>query len=352
MTPRPVRAAPVGRRRAAPRDETRPLLKWAGGKRQLLGALRPFYPADFDRYIEPFAGSAAVFLDLHNLGRLERRRVRLADSNPDITGCYRAVRDSVDEVIAELEVLAEEHGRRDRALFHEVRDERFNPLRRRVLAGGVRRYPPALAAMLIYLNRTGDNGLYRLNSRGDFNVPAGRYASPRICDADNLRRGSRAFGRRGVSIVTGGFEAALADAGAGDVVYVDPPYAPVSATARFTAYTAGGFGPADQVRLRDVVVDLARRGCAVLVNNSTAPEIRALYVDHGPARAAGLRAFTVPVRRAINSRGTARGPVMESLITNLDPGPETRREAGERCKLWRTDTGSFAVLHTPSYGGH
>jgi len=114
---------------------------------------------------------------------------------------------------------------------------------------------------------------------------------------------------------------------------VDPPYAPVSATARFTAYTAGGFGPADQVRLRDVVVDLARRGCAVLLSNSTAPEIRALYVDHRPARAAGLRALTVPARRAINSRGTARGPVMEYLITNRDPGPETRREGGERCKL-------------------
>lgn len=331
MTPPATGRAARGPRPTPPAGEARPLLKWAGGKRQLLGELRRFYPAGFDRYIEPFAGSAAVFLDLHNLGRLDRRPVRLADSNPDITGCYRAVRDQLDEVIAELERLAGEHRRRGRELFYEVRDGRFNPWRRTVIAGGKRhRYPPALAAMLIYLNRTGYNGLYRLNSRGDFNVPAGRYASPRICDAENLRRVSRAFGRRGVSIITGGFESALADAGAGDFVYVDPPYAPVSATARFTAYTAGGFGPGDQARLRDVAVDLARRGASVLLSNSTAPEIQALYVDHGPARAAGLRAFTVPARRAINSRGTARGPVMEYLITNLDPRPEVRRDAGER----------------------
>jgi len=331
MTPQAIDRTPRRERRPSPRDEARPILKWAGGKRQLLGELRPFYPAEFGRYIEPFVGSAAVFLDLHNLGRVERRPVRLADSNPDITGCYRAVRDEVDEVIAELERLAAEHRRRGRELFYEVRDGRFNPWRRTIGGGGGRhRYPPALAAMLIYLNRTGYNGLYRLNSRGDFNVPAGRYASPRVCDAENLRRVSRALGRRGVSIVTGGFEAALADAGPGDFVYVDPPYAPMSATARFTAYTAGGFGADDQARLRDLVVGLARRGAAVLLSNSTAPAIEALYVDHRPARAAGLRAFTVPARRAINSRAAARGPVLEYLITNLDPGPVGRRETGER----------------------
>jgi DNA adenine methylase len=240
------------------------------------------------------------------------------------------VRDEVEEVIAELERLAGEHRRRGREHFYEVRDGRFNPWRRTVVAGrGRRRYPPGLAAMLIYLNRTGYNGLYRLNARGDYNVPAGRYDAPRICDAENLRRVSQALGRRGVSIVTGGFEAALADAGPGDFVYVDPPYAPVSATARFTAYTAGGFGPADQARLRDVVVELARRGAAVLLSNSTAPEIQVLYVDHRPARAAGLRAFTVPARRAINSRGTARGPVLEYLITNLEPDALGHRKTGE-----------------------
>lgn len=320
MIPPHARTSRSAARGAVGWGDVRPLLKWAGGKRQLLPELRRFYPDGFDRYVEPFVGSAAVFLDLHNRGLLRGRGVLLADSNPDVIGCYRAVRDAVDEVIAELAALARAHPRRGRELFYEVRDGRFNPLRRAVLGGGPRRrYPPVLAAMLIYLNRTGYNGLYRLNSRGDFNVPAGRYASPRICDEGNLRRVSRALGGRGVSIATSGFEAALAQAGPGDFVYVDPPYAPVSPTARFTAYTAGGFGPDDQARLRDLVVDLARRGGRVLLSNSTAPEIHRLYVEDAGARAAGLRAFTVPARRAINSRGSARGPVLEYLITNIDP---------------------------------
>jgi DNA adenine methylase len=180
--------------------------------------------------------------------------------------------------------------------------------------------------MLIYLNRTAYNGLYRLNARGEFNVPAGRYESPRICDAENLHRVSRVLRRRGVSIVTGSFEEALEDAGAGDFVYLDPPYAPMSRTARFTAYTAGGFDTASQTRLRDVVVDLARRGCRVLLSSSTAREIHALYIDRP---ASGLRAFTVPARRAINSRGAGRGPVLEYLITNLEPRQARDRPLAE-----------------------
>jgi DNA adenine methylase len=131
---------------------------------------------------------------------------------------------------------------------------------------------------------------------------------------------SAALRRRGVSLVLGGFEGVLAGGGPGDFVYLDPPYAPLSETSRFTAYTAAGFGPDDQVRLRDVVVELAARGCQVLLSNSTAPEIRRLYVEHAPARSAGLRAFEVPARRAINSRAAGRGSVMEYLITNVDPG--------------------------------
>ncbi len=301
----------------------RPILKWAGGKRQLLPELRRFYPARFDRYIEPFLGSAAVFLDLHNLGLLRGRRAMLADSNADIIGCYRAVRDAAAELVAALAALEVSHRRRGTAFYYEVRDRRFNPARRAHGPDGPgdRRSAAALAAMLVYLNRTGYNGLYRLNARGDFNVPAGRYAAPRICDEANIRLVSAALHRRGVSLVLGGFEGVLARGRPGDFVYIDPPYAPVSPTSRFTAYTAGGFGADDQVRLRDAVVDLAVRGCQVLLSNSTAPEIRRLYVEHAPARAAGLWAFEVLARRAINSRAAGRGPVMEYLITNVTPRP-------------------------------
>ncbi len=298
--------------------EARPILKWAGGKRQLLPQLRRFYPDRFDRYVEPFVGSGAVFLDLHNAGRLEGRPVLLADSNRDLIGCYQAVRNGVDQVIGALRDLEDGHRHGGNTHFYDVRDARFNPLRRSVLAqGGRAAYPAALAAMLIYLNRTGYNGLYRLNGRGEFNVPAGRYASPRICDAENLRRVGVALRR--VRLQAGSFDRVLSGARPGDFIYIDPPYAPLSATAHFTSYTAGGFGREAQVRLRDLAVDLARRGCHVLLSNSTAPAIRELYVDDRRARAAGLRAHEVPARRAINSRASARGPVMEYLIANIRP---------------------------------
>jgi DNA adenine methylase len=299
-------------------SDAKPFLKWAGGKRQLLPELRRFYPPTFGAYYEPFAGSAAVFLDLHNQGALGP--ARLSDRSVDLVGCYIAIRDHVGAVVAHLEQLADAHARRGKAQYYEVRNERFNPLRRRVLARGAdaaRTYPAALAAMLIYLNRTGYNGLFRLNSHGDFNVPAGRYDRPKICDADNLRRVSAALRRPGIRIDWGPFDAMLASAQARDFVYLDPPYAPLSRTASFTSYTAAGFTAGDQQRLQAVVVDLARRGCHVVLSNSTAPEIQRLYADDHAARTAGLKALTVPARRAINSRGAGRGAVLEYVITNV-----------------------------------
>ncbi|MGH9315444.1 MAG: DNA adenine methylase [Vicinamibacterales bacterium] len=297
-------------------SEARPILKWAGGKRQLLPALREFYPPAFKIYFEPFLGSAAVFLDLHNR-RMLGRGARLSDCSADLIGCYIAVRDAVEEVIAELERLAEEHRDRGSAHYYEVRNRRFNPMRRELAGQPSAPYPPELAAMLIYLNRTGYNGLFRLNARGDFNVPAGRYERPVICDSVNLRSVSSALRQPGVQIEIARFDAALACARPGDFVYLDPPYAPTSRTSSFTAYTAGGFAAADQDRLQALVVELARGGCRMLLSNSTAPAIKRLYADNRRVRAAGLRALAVPARRAINSRASRRGPVMEFVITNI-----------------------------------
>jgi len=302
-----------------PADNVRPILKWAGGKRQLLPALRRYYPASFSRYIEPFLGSGAVFLDCHNRGLLDGRKVRLSDINADVIGCYRMVRDDVEAVIEALERLDDGHQARGREHFYQVRDDQFNAMRRAVHGSGdaAAGYTPALAAMLIYLNRTGYNGLFRVNSRGAFNVPAGRYTSVRICDAPNLRRLSTALRRPGLTIDVRGFERALSSAGEGDFVYLDHPYAPVSRTAHFTAYTAGRFGADEQRALQRHVVDLAKRGASVLLSNSVAPDIRRLYADDVNARSAGLRATTVPARRAINSRASRRGAVREYLITNI-----------------------------------
>lgn len=303
----------------APGTTIRPLLKWAGGKRQLLPALRAFYPESFDRYFEPFVGSGAVYFDLFASGRLAGASAILTDCNADLIGCYLVVRDRTAEVRRSLARLARGHERGAAEHFYQVRD-RFNRARTR-LAGGdvVAGYTPALAAMLIYLNRTGFNGLFRLNAAGQFNVPVGRYLRPRICDPEHLAGVAEALGAPGVSLRLAPFESALSEARTGDLVYFDPPYAPLTETARFTSYTARPFTFDDHVRLRDCAIELARRGCAVLVSNSSAPAIGALYEADTRAAAAGLRVFRIPARRAINSRASARGPVTEFLLTNLTP---------------------------------
>lgn len=195
--------------------DVRPVLKWAGGKRQLLPELLPFYPEPFARYVEPIVGSGAVFLDLLNSGRAIGHEVRLSDINADIIGCYRMIRDAVDEVIGALWRLDEGHRAGGREHFYDVRDRRFNPARRAVHAsrGPAGAYTPELAAMLIYLNRTGYNGLFRVNSQGEFNVPVGRHGSVRICDPENLRRLASAFGAPGVAIEVLRFDQALEAAG-------------------------------------------------------------------------------------------------------------------------------------------
>jgi DNA adenine methylase len=236
----------------------------------------------------------------------------------------------VDQVIGHLERLAIGHAAGGATHYYEVRESRFNPWRKTLFASRdpvaarpdtarpAPPYPPELAAMLIYLNRTGYNGLFRLNRKGAFNVPAGRYANPRICDADTLRGVAAALGRTGVSVRHASFDGAAQTAQADDFLYFDPPYAPLSATASFTAYTADGFDEAAQMRLQQVMFDLARRGCRVLLSNSTAPMIHRLYGRrNADARAVGLRAVKVPARRAINSRATHRGAVQEYVITNL-----------------------------------
>jgi DNA adenine methylase len=306
---------PLSKARSHP---IRPLLKWAGGKRQLLPQLRPYYPREFGRYIEPFVGSGAVFFDLHATGRLRNHEATLIDSNADLIGCYTLVRDRAEDVARALGELAAAHQRAGRRHYYDIRDGRFNPLRdRRRSHGGRIRYDAELAAMFIYLNRTGFNGLFRLNSSGAFNVPVGKYEQPSIPDRAQILRVAEALSNPRVRLELGSFESSAAIAAAGDFLYIDPPYAPISRTASFTSYTAGRFDTSDQRRLHTLVVSLALRGCHVLLSNSTAAEIEALYDANGATRAAGLKARRVSARRAINSNGARRGPVDEYLITNI-----------------------------------
>jgi len=305
-----------------------PLLKWVGGKRQLLPHIRRFYPARFGAYLEPFVGSGAVFFDLWGSGRLAGHPIVLIDSNADLIGCYEMVRDRPDAVAAALEALAEGHAREGARHYYEVRDVQFNPLREAWRApDGSIGYTPELAAMLIYLNRTGFNGLYRVNAAGRFNVPAGRYVRPRIADPERLARVARALAGPGVTLRHASFDSVLEVAVEGDFLYIDPPYAPLSRTSSFTSYTSARFADAEQERLQQVVIELARRGCQVVLSNSTAPAIAALYDGNAAAETAGLRAYRIAARRAVNSVGTRRGSVDEYLISNVTPleAPETVR---------------------------
>ena len=321
MTSEGITAAPSksGQPVIAQPKLARPFLKWAGGKRQLLPQIRLFYPDSFENYVEPFVGSGAVFFDLYNQGMLDSRHSTLIDNNADLVGCYLTVRDRTTQVIRHLSRLAAAYKADPHEHYYSVRNKRFNPARQRISNGrgpDSRAYTPSLAAMLIYLNRTGFNGLFRLNSQGGFNVPIGRYKNPTICDSDNLRAVAAAL-RTNVALAHDNFRSVLTHTRRGDFVYFDPPYAPLTRTALFTSYTAAGFSLEDQARLQQVVIELAARGCWVLLSNSTAPDITRLYKGDPQAVAAGLRTHKVPARRAINSDAAKRGKVLEYLITNI-----------------------------------
>jgi DNA adenine methylase len=268
-----------------------PFLKWAGGKRQLLAHIEALLPERIDTYFEPFLGGAAVFFRLA-AGRRFRRAV-LADANPELVNCYRAIRDDVDAVIAELGQY-----RNNRALYYRVR--RRDPAKLPSIAR---------AARLIYLNRCGYNGLYRVNSSGQFNVPFGRYLRPLICDEPRLRAASAALQK--AKIVCDDFANTLKKVGPADFAYLDPPYVPLSATSSFTAYAARDFGMPDQQRLADVLRTLAVRNVPALLSNSDCETTRELYRGFD-------RIDRVPARRAINSVGHARGPVAEILVRSFD----------------------------------
>lgn len=301
----------------------RPFLKWVGGKRQLLPVLRRYYPPLPGGYFEPFVGSGAVFFDLLAHGNLDGLPITLSDDNADLIGCYARVADALPDVLAAIETLAAGHARDPRAHYLRVRDTQFNPQRAAWRAAGsaVADYDAGLAAMLIYLNRTGYNGLFRLNASGEYNVPPGRYDRPRIVDRALLAEVSAVLTRPNVRVQRAAFDRVLQDARAGDFVYFDPPYAPISKTANFRGYTGRGFTDADQQHLQRLLIELSRRGVHVLLSNSTAPSVACLYDENAEARAAGLRAWRFPARRAVNSNGQRRGTVEELVVSNIDPRP-------------------------------
>ncbi|MDD5309438.1 MAG: DNA adenine methylase [Deltaproteobacteria bacterium] len=261
----------------------RPFLKWAGGKRQLLRELLQYRPKKWGCYHEPFVGGGAVFFDLRP------ERAVLCDSNKELIDCYIAVRDQVDKVI---HALKKHH--HDKEYYYQIREQNPDKLN-----------PATRAARMIYLNKTGFNGLYRVNSKNFFNVPFGRYVNPTICDESNLRACSAAL--QHIDILCSPFENVLKRARAGDFVYFDPPYVPLSFTSSFTSYTEGKFSMEDQTLLRDVAVKLKNRGVFVLLSNSSAPAVMELYSK-------GFELIPVSATRLVNSKAKGRGKITELLI--------------------------------------
>lgn len=271
----------------------RPFLKWAGGKTQLLDELMTRIPAAFGRYHEPFVGSGALFFALHRAGRV--RHASLSDLNKELVDTYIAIRERVGDIIELLSRYPH-----DEEFYYTLRSK--DPWTMDLVQR---------AARMIYLNKTGYNGLYRVNKQGKFNVPFGRYKSPKYCDEENLRAVSAAL--QDVNVACAEFDQVLSMAAAGDLVYFDPPYVPLSQTASFTAYHANGFSSADQTRLRNVCIELSEIGAYVLLSNSDTELIRSLY---------NPQYFTiskVEANRAINCVGGKRGKITELIVTNYKP---------------------------------
>ncbi len=270
--------------KVSPRMIPRPFVKWAGGKRQLIPVLMQRVPSFSGRYFEPFLGGGALFFFM------KPEKAYLSDTNAELIHCYNIVRDDPDALIAELGTL--KYTTDD---YYRIRDK--NPA---TLS------PVNRAARTIYLNRTGFNGLYRVNSKGKFNVPMGRYVNPKICDEKNIRACSAVL--RFAEVDTASFDTVVGRAGKGDFVYFDPPYIPLSRTANFTSYQQGGFSMEDQARLAEVFEALTRKGVYAMLSNSDVKWMHDTYKGYPIQR--------VSATRAVNRNANDRGPVFEVVVTN------------------------------------
>lgn len=281
----------------SPRSEAikaRPFLKWVGGKTQLLSQFEAYYPKDFNNYFEPFLGGGAVFFDLSPV------TAHLNDVNTTLIAAYKNLKNKPNEIVRILKRLDTQYKKgniEERSiLFYRIR-ESFNNL------------PSAeikKTAYLIFLNKTCFNGMYRENSSGGYNSPFGKYKKPSILDQENLFKVSKTLKK--VKLTSLPFEKALASTRKGDFIYFDPPYHPLNKTSNFTSYHKDSFTEDDQLRLRDIFVDLDKRGCFVMLSNSYTDFIKGTYKE--------FRQEVVMANRSINCKASGRGKIEELLIMN------------------------------------
>lgn len=270
-----------------------PVVKWVGGKRQLITEIDKYIPSQISTYYEPFLGGGAVFF------YLQPKKAVVNDINEELINLYQVIQDNVEELIEDLKKHKNEPD-----YFYSIREldrdtevyKKLNPVER--------------ASRIHYLNKTCYNGLFRVNSQGQFNVPFGRYKNPNIVNEITLRAVSNYFNSAKITFKCCDFEEALKGARKGSFIYFDPPYDPVSDTSSFTGYDKGGFDRQEQIRLKKLCDKLNRRGIKFLLSNSETEFILDLYRDY--------KIEIVQAKRSINSKGNKRGEVNEVLVMNYE----------------------------------
>ena len=269
-----------------------PFTKWTGGKRQLLPIIKSLMPDNYNNYFEPFIGGGALFFDL------SPDKAVINDFNNELINCYQQIKKYPQKLI---ELLAKHQENNSKEYYLELRSaDRDNRIDKMT---NVER-----AARIMYMLRVDFNGLYRVNSKNQFNVPYGRYKNPKIVDSDLILSISQYLNSNNIKILTGDFEKAVQDVVAGDFVYFDPPYIPLSETSAFTSYTHEGFTYEDQVRLRDCFKKLDEKGAFVMLSNSSSPLVEELYKD--------FNIHKVEANRTNGAKTSSRGKILEIIVTN------------------------------------
>ncbi|HFU4501996.1 TPA: DNA adenine methylase [Streptococcus suis] len=269
-----------------------PFTKWTGGKRQLLSVIKSLMPDQYNNYFEPFVGGGALFFDL------APKKAYINDFNSELINCYQQIKKNPQILI---ELLAKHQENNSKEYYLDLRsadrDSRIDKMT------DVER-----AARIMYMLRVDFNGLYRVNSKNQFNVPYGRYKNPKIVDGELLLSISKYLNDNDIHILNKDFEEAVEDVRVGDFVYFDPPYIPLSETSAFTSYTHEGFSYEDQVRLRDTFMKLDEKGAYVMLSNSSSPIVEELYKD--------FYIHKVEATRTNGAKSSSRGKISEIIVTN------------------------------------
>lgn len=273
----------------------KPFVKWAGGKRQLIPTLSKHFPKSYGTYFEPFLGGGAVLF--HLLSENPNQKCSVSDLNSDLVLAYVTIRDRVDELITSLKKHSKNYFQDKDSYYYQIRESEPKDQIEKT-------------SRLIFLNRTCFNGLYRVNSKGKFNVPLGRYSNPNIVNEENLITISRVLQSRKISIKCKDFSSVLDDVKKDDFVYFDPPYQPVSKTANFTSYTNRDFNLEDLERLAEICQSLDSKGCSVVLSNSNTKEVKSMFDKSWKIK-------EIEANRSINSDSKKRTGHSELVIKNF-----------------------------------